>query len=235
MKKILMTAAAACVAFAGAASAASISISAFDIGSFNSATNYSGFVVEDFENIGLPAGQLAGPLDTNTVGTFSALSGQGSGSTCAASGGDCTQLFLNDGEDNGQDNSVPLGGQWSLNANDTYGVSWAVEKEQGGSMFNRIVFALMDAADIGNTVVRVSVGNDFAELSGLQNAEQKLIVIDFGSLVDTALVEIASSRVDDSFSIDGASVGVVPLPAGGLLLLTGLGAFGVYRRRKQAA
>lgn len=234
MNKFVMTAAAVCLAFAGAAQAATIKVSAFDIDAFDNAVGFDNFVVQDFEEIGEDRGrgQLPGPLDTN-VGIFSALDGQGSGSTCAASTGDCKELFLNDSLVNGQGNMVPDDGIWSLNANDTFGILWEVVKGEGGSLFNRIVFAMMDAADQG-AVVTVTAGGDTAVFSDLKNANQQLIVIDFGTLVSTATVNIVSTKLDDSFSIDGASVGVVPLPAGGLLLLTGLGALALRRRRKAA-
>ncbi|WP_296375872.1 VPLPA-CTERM sorting domain-containing protein [Yoonia sp.] len=238
MNKFIATAAAACFALGSAAHAATISVSAFDISSFDSATGYTNFVVQDFEDVygdgSQTVGQLAGPLATN-VGTFSAISedASGSGSTCNASGGDCTQLFLNNTTVNGQGNMVPDDGIWSLNANDTFGILWDVVKGEGGSLFNRVVFGMMDAADTG-AMVRVSVGDVFVEFKNLLNANQQLIVINFGELVDMAQIEIRSSRLNDSFSIDGASVGVVPLPAGGLLLLTGFGALALRRRRKAA-
>ncbi len=234
MNKFIMTAEAVCFALGGAAQAATIKVSSFDITGFNSAVGYNDFVVQDFEDIGDDfgaAGELPGPLATN-VGTFSALDGQGSGSTCDASGGDCRQLFLNNTTVNGQGNMVPDDGEWSLNANDTFGIVWDVVRE-GNSLFNRVVFAMMDAADRGATVT-VSAGGESVEFKNLLSGNQQLIVIDFGSLIDSAQVRIASSKLDDSYSIDGASVGVVPLPAGGLLLLTGLGALALRRRRKAA-
>lgn len=236
MNKFTMTAAAALVALAGAAQAATIKVTAFDIAGFNTATTSPDMIIQDFEAIGVQKGrgQLPGPLDTN-VGTFSAIAeGEaGSGSTCTASTGDCTKLFLNNTTVNGQGNSIPTVGIWSLNANDTFGISWDVLKKEGGSLFNRVVFVMMDAADQGANV-KITVGETIANFAGLIPGNRQLIVVDFAERIDAANIEIRSSKLNDSFSIDGASVGVVPLPAGGLLLLTGLGALAL-RRRRQAA
>lgn len=245
MNKFIATAAAAFFALGSAAQATTISVSAFDIASFDSATGYDDFVVQDFEDVygdgSQTAGQLPGDLTTN-VGTFSAITTDadgveqfGDGTTCGASlGSPCDKLFLNNTTVNGQGNMVPDDGEWSLNANDTFGILWDVVKGEGGSLFNRVVFAMMDAADQG-AVVRVTVDDGpYEEFSNLLDSNQQLIVIDFSTLVNNAKIEIRSSSLNDSFSIDGASVGVVPLPAGGLLLLTGLGALALRRRRKAA-
>ena len=51
-------------------------------------------------------------------------------------------------------------------------------------------------------------------------------------LVDTS--NAIGNDTTGGWDIAAARVSVVPLPAGGLLLLTGLGALALYRRRKQA-
>lgn len=240
MNKFIATAAAACLAVSGAAHAATITVSAFDITDFDSATGYSGFVVQNFEDIGadLGAGELPGTLSTN-VGDFTTIGGTGTGGVCdeslgVASGGECTNLYLKNTETFGQGNMVPdTNGEWSLNANDTLGITWDVLKGEDGSLFNRVVFAVMDFADTGAKVT-VSAGGETVEFDDLTNANQQLIVIDFATMISSATVTMVNSKLNDSFSIDGASVGVVPLPAGGLLLLTGFGVLALRRRRKAA-
>ena len=241
MNKLIATATAACLALSGAAHAASITVSAFTIDEFDSVVGSGDFVIEDFEAIGEAfvgatgigtSGVVGSSLGTS-VGTFSALGGLGDGDTCDQSLGDCSQLSLFNTDPNGQGNLVPYEGIWSLNANDTFGIMWDVFVDGGASFFNRVVFAMMDAADQGATVT-VTSGDDKVTFNDELNANQQLIVIDFGAPVYGASVEIRSTSLNDSFSIDGASVGVVPLPAGGLLLLTGFGALALRRRRKAA-
>lgn len=241
MKATFVAFAAATSFVAGAAQATTISVSAFDITDWgNAVAQLQGGVVEDFENTGpvIGEGELSGDLSTD-VGTFSSLGGTGSGSTCTESSGgtDCSYLSLFgptlDGL-NGQGNLVPDNGEWSLNADDTLGIHWAVELD--GASFNRVIFGLRDAADI-SAVVEVSAGGETVQFSNLLNSNAQLIVVTFDSLVNSAAVKIENSNgvVNDSFSVDGAAVGVVPIPAAGFLLVGGLGALAAMRRRKSAA
>ena len=249
MNKFLATAAAACIAFAGSVSASTISISAFSITDYNNAVGFTNFDTQDFEDLGATmfpesdtvGGLIGGSLDTN-VGTFESAGGKGTGEACIPSGDCAADLYLKKDITFGQGNMVPFDGSWSLNSNDTLGIIWEVVRESG-AMFNRVVFGLMDAADQG-AIVEVEVGTSFAQLENRPDKEMKLIVIDFAQLVSSATVRITNANFvinpdgtvsgNDGFSIDGAGVGVVPLPASGLLLLTGFGALALYRRRKQA-
>ncbi|MEE4203283.1 MAG: VPLPA-CTERM sorting domain-containing protein [Halieaceae bacterium] len=220
---------------AGVAAAGSIKVTEFDINDFNLAVSNNPFVVEDFEDITDTPGILNGPLNTD-VGTFTSIGGAGSGSTCTQSGGspDCEFLSLFDTNPNGQGNLVPDDGIWSLNSNDTFGVVWDVVAPFGD--FNRVVFGMMDAADQGATVTVTSTDiADTAVFQSQTSGNAKLIVIDFAAKVGSATITIDNGgKLNDAFSVDGASVGVVPLPAAGWMLLAGIGGLAAMRRRRKA-
>lgn len=232
--KLLSVAAAAGFSLiAGAASAVSISVSVFDIGDFSDAVNFSSFVVEDFEAPDVSAGPVGASLMTS-VGTFSAVGGGvGTGTTCTSSGGPCDQLAVRADTPNSQGNLV--GTEQSLNSNDSFGIEWSV---MTGDLFNRVVFGISDATDQGATLTITAddgTTSDFDVVGpNLPDGNAQLVVIDFNELIGSATVTLENSTLDDGFAIDGASVGIVPLPAAGFLLIGGLGALGAMRRRQKS-
>lgn len=202
-----------------------------------------------FEPGGLPKslnGNQFGELDSNgyvsqQVGSFTSFGSNVpetfSGSTCQSNdidGQGCDQIALQyDPAINGQGNLLPAAGFWSLNSNDTLGISWHADLGDG-RMFDRVAFALKDAADTGDKRLDIFVDGVLrGTQTQLANANELLVTIDFGKAVSSAKIDIVTST-RDGVTIDGAVIAPVPLPATLLLLLGGLGALAMVRRRQTA-
>ncbi|MEI4233960.1 VPLPA-CTERM sorting domain-containing protein [Roseovarius sp. D22-M7] len=263
--KTLGLAAAATLALAttGAtgAQAASITVQSFSPGAFIGLAK-SDTVIEDFETPGALTktfegggtglgtapdtyGELAaGTALGSKVGSFTGLGGTGKGNTCqnlSIGNATCDNIALQfDSTLNGQSNIVPDEGKWSINAADTKGIEWTAFLP-GDRQFTSLFFAIRDAADQGAKLTVAAAGQS-VELTDLLNNgnrlgnnNEQLIFVDFGTAVDSALITMSSSKINDSFSIDGAAITPVPLPAAGWLMIAGLGGLAALRRRKRAA
>lgn len=207
------------------AAATSISVETWSAGAWADATaGWASRTTESFEGFG--PGEIAGPL-ASAVGSFTTLGGHGTGASVTGTG---HQLALRDGPNYGRMNTT-AGGKTFLDSNDTLGLRWTVGLA-GGAMFDRIVFSLSDVADQGATLDILAGGSLLTTLLGQANGAVNLVTIQFGSLVSAAEIRLSNSRTNDGFAIDDATVGAVPLPAGGLLLLSGLGGLALARRRR---
>lgn len=219
------------------ANAATISVNSFDAASYNNAFNTSGNSGEDFETLGSTMGEgEVGPIFSTSVGTFESLGGTGSGGSVIGTG---TELALRDGSLYGRSNTVPLGGSWYLDSNDTWGIKWTVDI---GGVFNKLSFVINDASDAG-AFLRIDAGGSSEELrtgGSLSNGNARAVVIKFDQEVSTAEITLGNFsafggdqfRLNDGFSIDGIDVAVVPLPASILLLGAAIGGLGWAGRRK---
>jgi hypothetical protein len=249
LKTTLFAATAALCLGAMPALAASISVQEFSTSAFGVVIGAGTYPAgEDFETLGAALGEGEVGTDFATaVGTFNTLGGTGSGGTVnGLPGNSGTELALRDGDTHGRVNTVPTGGSWYLDSNDTHGMSWDVST---GASFDTVVFTLIDGSDTG-AFLRISAeGASYEQRVGgaLANGNASIVVVSFGQMMSAALIEIGNytsndaMHLNDGFAVDGMRVGVagagpnnpspVPLPASGLLLAGALGLAG-WRARK---
>ena len=243
--KAFLAAAALTTALTQAASATTITFTDFTSGAFGDATDgLSNVVTEDFELVGARGGAreiTPGTVLSTDVGDFSSLGGQGSGGTVSRMAGNTGQnVAIREGNVYGRQDIV--GGRYFIDSNDTFGIAWDVRSSAGA--FNSVVFAVTDASEF--SYLRIIADGVAAEQTNgqrLRNGHTSLVEIRFDTLVTEARIELAGyssyrgQRVrNDGFSLDGAAVGVapVPLPASLPLLAFGVAGFWAVRRKAQS-
>jgi hypothetical protein len=250
MNKRLLATAVAFALTAGVAQAATIQVSTFSVSDYNTALGTLGpsVVKEDFESYGV--GNVNDGFPT-AVGTFKTMGGTGTGGTVTDPNPDLdgSKLAIRTGTVYGRSSTTDLLAGLNdnpndgvkdkfLDSNDTFGIEWLVNI---GSMFDKLIFVLTDATDVGATMTITAPGATPYVFSGLGNANRQLVVVDFGGAVNSASISFFNTNnrgkplLNDGFSLDDIAVSAVPLPAPAFMLLAGLAGLAAMRRKRAAA
>lgn len=140
----------------------------------------------------------------------------------------------------GRFNVTPDGKNW-LDSNDCEGILWSV-LAPGSTDLKKIAFLLTDIDDVGNVIFSITVKDGSTELVALPRASTTanlgdgklhLVTMSFAKRTDDIKIKMINGS-GDGFGIDGIRLSAVPLPAGGVLLLAGLGGLVLLRRRRAA-
>jgi hypothetical protein len=123
-----------------------------------------------------------------------------------------------------------------LDSNDKRGVKVEVS---GIGKFNALAFFLVDVADEGATFSIHAGKQKFSAIAGadgeLRNSSILFVRILLDKAVSNLTVRFKHNKTNDGFGIAGAmaaKITPIPLPAGGWLLLAGLGGLGALARRR---
>lgn len=202
---------------------------------------------EDFEgftacpnDMGCASADSAGPIVSTSVGDFLRIGGATGSGNSQVDPKDKI-VVRNDNPDNSHGRYDVDGGSNWLDSNDHMGIRWEIPGSSGLSDIMRIAFFLTDVDDVNNFAFQINtVGGDVADQivnnkpgNGRKDGELLLVTMLFDKPVSLLNIDMRAGN-NDGFGMDGIRVAAVPLPAGGLLLLTALGGAAVLRRRKRA-
>jgi len=214
--------------------------STFLAGSSNTQT-----VIENFESFtacdGTNAGSCSATPINSKVGRFTGIDGAVSGDSPVAP---LDEAVIRGIDQFGRFNTTS-GGSNYIDSNDQRGIQ--LQMPGDFPEFDRMAFFLMDIDDVGTFDFRIAArtlntDTQLVELDILQNKTAwnsgvlHLVKIDFGRNVSRANIRMLNTTAEaDGFGADDFYVAAVPLPAGGLLLLTALGGLGFASRKRKAA
>ena len=197
----------------------------------------AGYTIRGFENFQSFQPWNGSSSSTNpqhtSVGNFSSFGPAGSGHSVVGDGASL-QVRNDSTMPWGRYTTSPvLGGNW-LDSNDNLGMRWEIG---GIGTFDSLAFFVLDAADVGGKF-SLKVGDTlFSNLAGaggkLKNGNIQFVRIMLSEAVNHLTVELMHDRTNDGFGIDGAAVGIapIPLPPAAFLLLTGIAGIAGLRRR----
>lgn len=256
LRGVMASLAIAAALMAGAASAATVQIDAFERRDVSGALSARDALLSapDLTSFGISGPQTVrsqvhtsfdahaawnGSAGTSnpmtTVGSFTSLGGIGHGRS-AINGGAGLEVRNDDPWRWGRHSL--MGENW-LDSNDTEGMRWEAGAE---SAFNSLSFFLTDVADVGAKFSLMINGTLHENLIGAEgrtrNGTIHFVHILLPELVESAVVELRHDMLNDGFGIDGvtlAQIAPVPLPAGILLLGSGIVVLAGLRRRRRAA
>ena len=186
----------------------------------------------------------ADPLSTS-VGDFSSILPVGAGGSNRAPD-DAAIIRSNANENN---NGQPNFGRYDADDNRRAGSNFIDSNDNRGirldtstsgiSHFNWISFVLTDLDDVGGVNFAIAASGDAltgpsaTNLVKRGNGDVFLATLYFDVLVKDVIVDMTIDT-NDGFGADSFAISAVPLPAGAWLILSGLGALAVARRRKSA-
>ena len=246
----------AALLFPVAASAAPISVTVTEVTGANQSAKLTAkatllaslgqyTILEDFEGPAFTASSTTGHTTLATgAGTFSFVSGHGTGAACIKPGGAsnsaCDALYVLDSTKtpfSGRFNTTPGGNRW-LDSNDTKKVALDLEQAHLNQRLETLFFFLTDVNDQGGRLKVYGFDGLDSEfdvfgsgVSGSTPGNGALYFVQLASLSGISRVEWVNNAGGDGWGIDDIGTQSVPEPTE--LMLLGAALFGTSARLRR--